>query len=176
MSPILGIMASQITGHLVTNSYESIATYVAPSSQSSVTFSSIASTYKHLQIRFSLTNTTTDYDAILYFNGDTTNSNYRSHYLRGDGSNAASGTYAVPYLYATSQTYPTAGVVDILDYTNTNKNTTTRALAGFDKNGSGVVYLNSTLWLNTNAVSSITISADATQFATGSHFALYGIK
>jgi hypothetical protein len=46
--PILGIMASQISGHLVTNSYESIAdrTTVGSGGTSSITFSSIPRTYK----------------------------------------------------------------------------------------------------------------------------------
>ena len=50
--PILGVIASQITGHLSTNSFESIQTVtVGSGGQSSISFSSIPSTYKHLQLR-----------------------------------------------------------------------------------------------------------------------------
>jgi hypothetical protein len=59
MTPMLGIMASQISGHLSNTAYESIAT-VDASSSSSVTFSSIVGTYTHLQVRIStLTSTGT---------------------------------------------------------------------------------------------------------------------
>jgi hypothetical protein len=51
MTPMLGIMASQISGHLVTNSYESIQTVTVSTATPSITFSSIPATYKHLQIR-----------------------------------------------------------------------------------------------------------------------------
>jgi hypothetical protein len=49
--PILGILASAITGNLVTSSYESIATFNITTSTPSVTFSSIPQTFTHLQIR-----------------------------------------------------------------------------------------------------------------------------
>jgi hypothetical protein len=50
--PILGIIASAITGNLVTTSYESIETVTVGSGGSAtVTFSSIPATYTHLQIK-----------------------------------------------------------------------------------------------------------------------------
>jgi hypothetical protein len=70
-----------------------------------------------------------------------------------------------------------AGVTDILDYTNTSKNTTVRALGGADANGSGSIDLTSAAWLNTNAVTSITLTTNnGSTFTAGSSFALYGIK
>jgi len=67
-------------------------------------------------------------------------------------------------------------VIDILDYANTSKNKTIRALDGMDANGSGQVILNSGLWINTAAITSVTLQASASSFTTASHFALYGIK
>jgi hypothetical protein len=67
-------------------------------------------------------------------------------------------------------------VVDVLDYANTNKYKTVRALQGFDSNGDGRIYLGSNLWKNTNAVTSITLTAFSGNFVQYSHFALYGIK
>jgi hypothetical protein len=50
--PILGIIASAITGNLVTTSYESIATVtVGGGGAATVAFTSIPATYTHLQIR-----------------------------------------------------------------------------------------------------------------------------
>ena len=70
-----------------------------------------------------------------------------------------------------------SGVIDILDYANTNKYKTVRTLSGDDKNGSGYVVFGSGLWQNTNAVSTITLTNHgATNFQQYSSFALYGIK
>ena len=56
MTPILGIMASAISGNLWApgKDYDSIATTTLGSSTASVTFSSIPSTYRYLQIRASV--------------------------------------------------------------------------------------------------------------------------
>ena len=68
------------------------------------------------------------------------------------------------------------GVIDILDYANTNKYKTSRGLSGYDANGSGLLYLASGLWMNTAAITSIEITDALGNFATNSTFALYGIK
>ena len=65
--------------------------------------------------------------------------------------------------------------MDILDYSNTNKNKTLRQLAGTDNNGNGVVGLSSGLWQSTAAVASIDITAIGS-FSQYTSFALYGIK
>ena len=67
-------------------SFESIATATGTGSNSTLTFSSIPQTYKHLQIRvMSRGNAATDQDNLLIrFNGDT-GSNYNSHYVFGTG-------------------------------------------------------------------------------------------
>jgi hypothetical protein len=77
----------------------------------------------------------------------------------------------------TSATDFYAGVFDILDYANTNKNKTVRVLGGVDFNGSGVVFLSSGLYDTTSAVSSFTIQTPSSRtFPEHSSFALYGIK
>jgi hypothetical protein len=183
MAPILGIYASQISGHLFgpTGAYDSIAsTTVGAGGTSTITFSSIPSTYTHLQIRgLSLNSSNVDY--VLRYNGDS-GSNYRGHVLYGDGSsifsaNTFGGTYTGNDIaFNSGTTYPVAFVTDILDYTNTNKNTTLRGLYGTDANGSGQMAFISGLWMNTAAVTSITITATTGTFSQYSSFALYGIK
>jgi hypothetical protein len=189
MTPILGIIASQITGHLSTNSYESIQTVTLGASQTTVTFSSIPQTYKHLQIRgiARSTRAVTLEGAWAYFNNDTSTTTYAVHGIAGDGASASS--YAIPtpnsgglqggIISAASATSSIFGVfvMDILDYTNTNKNTTTRSLTGADLNGSGTIRLISGLWLNTAAITSIKFDTQAGgDFTQYSSFALYGIK
>jgi hypothetical protein len=180
---ILGIYASSVLK--VTNSYESIATYTLGSAQSSVTFSSIPSTYKQLQLRLIARASGSGGSFVsLKVNGDTSNGNYARHLLVGDGANANAyanvGTATnLGKIADSSNSANIFGtfVLDILDYTNTNKNTTFRSLGGFDGNGGGEVDFNSIVWLNTSAISSITLTeVFGTNFTANSQFALYGIK
>jgi hypothetical protein len=158
-------------------SYDSIATVNLSSGSSTVSFTSIPSTYKHLQIRYSLT-ASTPADTGLRFNSDS-GANYSSHLFRG------TGTAAQGYPYASSnQIYAqfnigfntSVAVIDIFDYTNTSKNTAIRSLAGWDNNGSGEIDLWGGAWYNTAAVSSIDLVALTATFSANSKFALYGIK
>ena len=172
--PILGIMASAISGNLVTNSYESISTtVVGGGGSSSVTFSSIPSTFKHLQVRAYLKGTAAS-NRNLTFNGIT--SGYFQHRLEGSGSSASAGGYTSQSQIAMPITSSEWGCVifDFLDYTDTNKNKTVRMLGGYDANGSGFIGLTSGSVANTAAITSITIAGDTWQ--QYSSFALYGIK
>lgn len=181
MSPIIGIIASQNYPR-VTNSFESIATVsVGAGGSSSISFSSIPSTYKHLQIRF-ISNNASNQNVFLRFNGDTTGANYTRHYLYGDGSSAAAGgnvsdgQLSIGYTSTAANIFG-GGVVDVLDYTSTSKNKTIRSLAGYDANGSGLVVLYSGLWSKTpEAITSISIYAGSGNINQYSQFALYGIK
>ncbi len=187
MSPILGIIASSQQGGISNTSYESIATTtVGAGGSSSVTFSSIPSTYQHLQVRFIGRSTSAGANdpAVVRLNGIASNT-YAIHYLYGDGSSASSAaTTSYSYTYggfipasgATANVFGTA-VWDLLDYSNTNKNKTIRTLSGFDNNGSGSIRFTSGLVQTTNAITSITFTTDnAANFAQYSQFALYGIK
>ena len=181
MFPILGIMASS---RLVeTTAYESIAT-LTPSGVSTITFSSIPSTYSSLQIRAiaKRDTATTSGSTNLRFNGDTA-SNYVRHYLRGNGSAAsASASTAQTSIECFEHTGNDAAVtnvmgvliLDIQDYASSTKNKVIRSLSGNDRNGAGNIYLTSGLWLSTAAVTSITLFSAANYLNTT--FALYGIK
>lgn len=186
MSPVLGIIASQNYPR-VTNSYESIATVtVGSGGASSVTFSSIPSTYQHLQIRYTAKNAssggTSDTYNTVRFNGDS-GSNYAMHYLLGDGG----GVYATAVTSQTNAWFGLspyggsnpafgANIIDILDYANTNKNKTLKTLGANDRNGAGTITLTSGLWSSTSAITSMVITATSFSFAEYSSFALYGIK
>jgi hypothetical protein len=189
--PILGTIASSITGSkLSTSSFESIATtVVGAGGVADITFSSIPSTYTHLQIRCIARGTSgsvTD-NWILQLNGDTA-ANYSQHFLYGNGaSTSASGLGAnvsapnmglLPSNSNLANAF-SATVVDILDYKNTNKYKTLRSSSGYDGNGSdGYVFLFSTNWRSNSAVTSIKVKPIASHgnFAQYSSFALYGIK
>ena len=180
MSPILGILASSRPS--ATTSYESIATASGTGSSNTITFTSIPSTYKHLQIRFNSFSTGAADWVNIRMNNDSSTSNYISHRLVGSGSgtptSAAQGTQ--PYLkyqfIGGSSTEASVGVVDILDHANTNKNKTVRVLTGMDNNGSGTIALTSGLWSSTTAITRLDFILDSSNFATTTSFALYGIK
>jgi hypothetical protein len=195
MSPILGIIASSISGSkAITSSYESIATStVGSGGTGTITFNSIPSTFKHLQIRiFAQTNRGTygiD-EGSMRFNSDS-NQNYAYHFLYGDGSapSAIGAPNETKIPTGTGSLGTTTGgtfginIIDILDYASTNKNKTVRVLAGADHNGlvggiGGRVGLSSGVWMNSgSAISTITITpAQSSLFSQYSSFALYGIK
>ena len=170
--------ASASATPIVSTSFESIATTsVGSGGTASISFTSIPQTYKHLQIRYSTLRSVAN-ELALRFNGDT-GANYSIHYLTGDGSAASAAGYAMN----NSRTYvgndgtstqPLVGVIDVLDYTNTNKLKVQRTLSGVDKNGSGSIFLFSGAWNNTSAVTQVDLFPGSGTL-TGS-FALYGVK
>ena len=171
------------------SSYESIATTtVGSGGTSTITFSSIPSTYNHLQIRaISRTNRgdTNDFMTVR-FNNDSS-SIYAYHSLYGNGGTAGAAdrgtSTGTPWSGVTAGANAGAdmfGAViwDVLDYQNTNKYKTLRLLSGTDQNATtGRIYFQSNLWQSTSAISTVTIIPTyGTLFSQYSHFALYGIK
>lgn len=166
-------------------SYESIATVSLSGTQSTITFSSIPSTYTHLQLRFFARNSRAANQDIYYirFNSDT-GTNYSDHEIYGDGATSFAGntTTTSAIILTNSAAGNTAAnvfgsfVVDIFDYKNTNKYKTTRSLGGFDANGTGYTGFSGGNWRDTSAISTITIVPNVGSFVQYSHFALYGIK
>ena len=170
--------------------YESIATVTAAGGETTLSFTSIPSTYQHLQIR-ALVRTLralagTD-SMTVQFNSDS-GSNYAHHRLTGDGSTAAAGgssstTSATIINTATVMDSSTANIfagniIDIHDYASTIKNKTVRTFSGANGNTadtSFVMGLSSGLWVNTSAITSITFG-NSFGFKAGSVFSLYGIK
>jgi len=161
-----------------------IASYTS-NSTFNVTFSSIPQNFTHLQLRIFCRVNNGSSTGNIYFNFNTDNgTNYASHELYGNGSSAYSTSststaypilaYQVAGTGATNNIYSTC-IVDILDYTNTNKYKTIRQLTGNDQNGSGVVTLGSGLWQNTSAINGITLLPDGSAFAANSVVSLYGI-
>jgi hypothetical protein len=183
--PILGILASAITGNLVSNSYESIATS-SPTSGTSISFTSITQTYKHLQLRINWNAGVSSVDIQLKINSTAPT---KAHLINGAGSSTgagpndfdANGWYLnLGNFNSTYNNYPTVFIIDFLDYSNTTTNKTARALVGSEYNGNNTdsrVGLKSAFWNSTSAISSIQIAQSGGAFgSTGNSFALYGIK
>jgi hypothetical protein len=162
--------------------FESIAT-LNLSSGTTASFTSIPSTYKHLQIRGNFLLNAGGY-IIAKFNSDTA-SNYPSHSLYGNGSTATSvwngqADIFISSVYASggAVTYPAVFIADIIDYASTTKNKTVRSFSGYDKNTSGGdVELNSGVWLNnTSGITSIQFATGGRTFQSGTTISLYGIN
>ena len=177
---------------IMPGSYESIATVtVGSGGASTITFSSIPQTYTHLQLRYTArtTRAINNDGVVAKFNSSSANYWYLGgHVLYGNGASAsavggwigsstAGGAIGqIPGANANTSVFGSA-VVDILDYKDTNKNTTSRTLHGYDNNGSGEVHLMSFVWGTTSAITSIDINVGTGQnFAQYSHFALYGVN
>ena len=187
MSPLppLGFFAKPAAA---AGDFESIATVsVGSGGAANVEFTSIPGTYTHLQIRMlgRLDGAVASGTGIIRYNGDTNSNNYTYHEILGNGTSASAyGSAAPESNQITTLTGATAtasvfgvGITDILDYANTNKYKTQRNLGGYDNNGSGQIRLNSGLWMNTAAITSIKITPNVgSNFVQYSHFALYGIK
>jgi hypothetical protein len=175
---IANLIASMTgAGGGVATDYESIASASGTGSSGTITFSSIPSTYQQLQVRVFGFQTSSN-DIFLKLNS---NAGVRKHRLTGNGAAASAaaetGTASGQYLgnLGWNASNPTVGIVDILDANNTNKYKTVRNLGGCDQNGSGTIYLESYLFDDLTAVSSITISSPS-NFNTTTRLALYGIK
>ncbi len=182
MSPILGIWASsKVSATPDTGAMFPLQVItVGAAGASSVTFTNIPSTYAHLQIRYFATKTTNG-SLYLTFNNNTTGGNYTRHSLQGDGSTASAdfpgtGGNSIDVQCGNTAGNFGAGIIDILDYTSTNKTKVIRTLTGRDNNGSGLLWYTSGLWNQTSAITSIKFTPDSTNLAQYSQFALYGVK
>lgn len=167
--------------------YESIATTTIGSGGSgSVSFTSIPSTYTHLQVR-GFINVTSRVTSVGYWqlNGSTDVNNYYSHVVASDGGSAFAGNWLPgngrPYhLFQVGQAISKPGmlILDILDYTNTNKYKTSRMFSGSASKGAGDDYveIGSGHFRSTSAINRIDIGFYNGTMGQYSKFALYGIK
>lgn len=170
--------------------YELIET-ISISNNSTVNFffNSIPQDYKHLQIRYAARTTypSSPYTPSIYVNGYNAGKTGATHLLEGNTSTVISASYSsVTYIdmgaVATGAS-PTnafgAGVIDILDYTNTSKNKTVKTLSGMVESGSSSrVRLSSGFHIMTTAVSSLEFSTNSGSYfwTSGSRFSLYGVR
>ena len=191
MSPILGILAS--SKYIQPTAYESIASATGTGSSGTITFSSIPSTYVGLQVRgiCKSTDTVSQYtEFYITFNGASTN--FKAHYLYGDGNAAFAGSPAYTtvihpgWVFTNGNSNATNNMspilIDIEDYKSTTKNKTARVVSALENNGASAgidshqISLASGLWVDTSAINSVSIRCAAGSWTTTTQFALYGIK
>lgn len=180
---ILGIIASSYPK--AAGAFESIASASGTGSSGSITFSSIPSTYQHLQIRgiFRTDKASNRQEFRIRFNSDT-GINYAKHNLGADGSTVFTDTgVSTTFIFTGNAAAATTtaniigvSIIDIHDYNSTSKYKTVRSFDGLDQNNPGQLNLSSGLWMNTAAITSIEVFLFSDNWTTQTQVALYGIK
>jgi len=182
----LGFWAA--SGGGAAGAFDLLETTTLTSSASSVTFSgldSYAANYKHLQIRGIVRSADAGKTDNLNVKVNNSTTGYISHRLYGNGSTVGSESNPdstkwefnfFPGNGATTGAYKPI-ILDILDYANTSKNTTARALHGVIESNEPIrrINLDSGLWANTAAITSISFQMGS-NILTNTRFSLYGIK
>jgi len=191
-SSIASAASNQITTTAPPTSYESIATFTWSTNTPTITLSLIPQTFKHLQVR-AFTRDTRSATDINTFNmrfgtGGSIDSgaNYSAHTMDSSGAGSLVGAAIANYNHHTfmletgstaAAGYFAVNIIDILDYTNTNKYKTSRALGGLDLSGLGNINLTSASWRNTAAIDTLEFFNNGNNnFAQYTQIALYGIK
>ena len=158
--------------------YEPIATQTLGSNTTTVTFSSIPATYTDLLL-VSVFGASAGMDIFVRFNGDS-GSNYATTRLFTNSNTSAVLTGRSSSISGhqprTSANQPSTVTTilreNIMNYANTNMNKT--VIGRYDYQSQIEAHVGT--WLNTSAITSISLVADAQQWTTGSIFTLYGIK
>jgi hypothetical protein len=166
------------------NTYEAIATQTLGSGATSVSFTSIPSTYTDLVFVTQLATATNDISLLLTINNDN-GANYSSTRLAGSPAGATSSrgtaTSSIDLTYqvgsGTSLNFPTFNTIHFMNYANTTTYKTILTRGGSTNNSSAMesrAYVS--LWRNTAAINRLDIACGGANILTGSTFSLYGIK
>ena len=152
--------------------YEPIASQTLGSTATSVTFSSIPSTYTDLRLVAYLFHTLPGTGGTVRFNNDS-GSNYSRTFLIGDGSTASSGRSSNSSSIIIPVGDPHVIVLDVFSYANTN---VFKTVLWSSAEPGRLVARVASLWRSTSAVDRLDIAGDSSGFTSGSTFSLYGIK
>ena len=157
--------------------YEKIATTTLGSTNATITFSSIASTYTDLRIVLVAT-TDSAANPLIRFNNDTA-TNYSRTMLAGSGSSASSSqssnqTSIVGGQGGFNASEPTIVEIDIFSYAGGTNKTCLIGWSG-DRNGSGNVARFVGLWRDTTAINRVDLIVSGAVFQTGTTATIYGI-
>lgn len=165
--------------------YDLIASQVLSTTASAVTFTGIPATFKHLELRIVSRSNYGDSQNYIRVraNGDSAG-NYSQHYLQGTGSVVGSTGFGdQSFIYAGNHSANTAttssfgaSIVQITDYAKTDKFKTARTIAGHHSGSTQNMYILSSAWRSTSAITSLEITnLISSSFVAGSRFSLYGI-
>jgi hypothetical protein len=190
----LGIFsAAGAGGAAPASDYVLISTTILTSTQGSVSFdvSTLASTYRHLQLRaVSKTNENVVISGLRMRLGSPTidsGSNYAAQQLFGNNSAVTTtGNPNESWMFAGTSAGANAagsafhaGIIDIVDAFSSTKFTAIKALYGNPEStaANSLIGLNSGIWRNTATVQNIQLlCTGGASFVSGSRFSLYGLR
>jgi hypothetical protein len=166
--------------------YTLISSNVLTTTAASVTFSAIPSTYTDLVVRMSIRSSTSATSAGLLITCNSDSSAlYSSTDLKGDGTSSSSSrmsnqnsmylSFDANAATSTSNTFSNLELY-LPSYTSTASKPMSSITAMENNATTAFLQAFATLYRNTTAISSITISFDAGNFVSGSSFYLYGIS
>ena len=162
--------------------YDPIATQTLGSTTTTVTFSSIPSTYTDL-VFVSNFNTTTGTPAFKFLVGTgsiDTSTSYSNTVLIGDGSAASSSRASNQAWFNAGYVGSTALCTEIINIQNYSNTTTFKTLLMSFRTAAASSYSIAQyvgLWRKTTAINTVQITTTSSElFAIGSTFTLYGIK
>ena len=165
---------------MAVSAYELIGTQTLATAVVSVSFSSIPANYTDLVLIANSSTTTAGSSEInkMTFNSDTA-TNYSTTTLAGDGSSPASFRGSnVAHIRAgrnsqNGDSHFVPNKIQIMNYANT---TTYKTAIAEGTEASAYLEYDVGLWRNTNAITSVTLTAGVNSYKIGSTFTLYGIK
>lgn len=184
--PILGVVSSAYRV-IESTGYVALATTTLGAAANTVTFSSIPSGYKALELRMSVRGTNSRARVSFRFNGDAGN-NYYQMYAVGTGSSSNGGAdYASTFNElaiipdSSAQSGATALVLaTIIDYDSTTKKKTTISHSAAPTASTAVLIGgNACMWNSNSAITSITVQGGfvgSGDFEAGCTFSVYGVK
>lgn len=165
-----------------TNTYVALDSVTVGTATPSITFTGINQGYTDLVLVVNATPTTSGgIDLYLTVNGDTTSGLYSKTHLAGSGTSAGSTRFTGQNRIATfwqvgpQNTQPFLVNYSLQNYSNSSVFKTVLARAGAFQGSASEVNAFVGLWRNTNAITSVTLTASSGNFAVGSNFSLYGI-
>lgn len=160
--------------------YEPITTQTLSSNQTTVTLSSIPSTYTDLILIFSGYAANNGGGSMLVRGNGDTSTLYNTTYLYSDGATITPGqtgdTNAGLFMgrMQGNSTDLGGGYIHIPNYANT---TTFKTMLGTNFNSASINWISCGTYRSTNAISSLTIRVESgADFNSGSMFTLYGVK
>jgi hypothetical protein len=165
--------------------YEPINTTTLSTAASTITFSSIPSTYTDLRVVINGGISSADYNTFVRVGDGSvdTGSNYSATFVETrSGTSAASGRFSsASYMqldyYGSMSTTNSTLTVDFFNYSNTTTNKTALSRYGnttsASYSGAGALV---GLWRSTSAINIITFSVGAANFNAGVTATIYGIK
>jgi hypothetical protein len=161
--------------------YTLIDKTILTGNQASVTFSSISNTYTDILFSYSIRGTNVDSfrGLRLSVNGSTANLSVRQFQGLGSGTPGSyTGTNDIGAgntAGSTSNTF-TSGQIYFTNYTSSNNKPFSGETASENNASLAILQMYAGLFNSSSAISSLGISFDANDIASGSSFYLYGIK